>query len=67
MIRIADNGNLIYQHNYSGPEQNATSIKSDLGRSIVECSNGDFALGGVTGTAAGASDAWFFRIGPGGI
>jgi hypothetical protein len=67
VIRIAENGNLIWQKNYSGPEQTDVSLKSDLGRSIVECSNGDLALAGVTGTAAGASDTWFFRIGANGV
>lgn len=66
VIRIADNGNLIWHKNYSGPEQTDVSLKSDLGRSIIECPNGDFVLAGVTGTAIGDSDAWLFRIGPNG-
>jgi hypothetical protein len=67
VIRLADNGNLIWHKNYSGPDQTDVSLKSDLGRSIVECPNGDLALAGVTGTNAGASDTWLFRIGPNGL
>ncbi len=67
VIRIADNGNLIFQKNYSGPDQNSTSLKSDLGRSIVECSNGDFVIAGVTGTNIGNSDVYLFRIDSNGL
>ena len=67
VIRIADDGNLIWQKNYSGPEQTDVSIISDLGRSIVECPNGDLTLAGVTRTAIGESDCWLFRIGPNGF
>jgi hypothetical protein len=67
VIKIADNGNLLWHKNYSGPEQTDVSLISDLGRSIVECPNGDLVLAGVTITATGASDAWLFQIGPNGI
>jgi len=67
VIRLADNGNLLFNNNYSGPEQNSTSLKSDLGRSIVECPNGDFIIAGVTGTTVGASDVYLFRIGANGV
>jgi hypothetical protein len=67
VIRIANNGNLIWHKNYSGPEQTDVNIVGDLGRSIVECTNGDFALAGVTATATGGSDVWFFRISPSGV
>ena len=67
VIRVANNGNLLFQKNYSGPDQNSTSFKSDLGRSIVECDNGDLVIAGVTGTNIGESDAYLFRIGPNGI
>ncbi|TFG11275.1 MAG: hypothetical protein EU535_07435 [Promethearchaeota archaeon] len=67
VVRVADDGNIIWHKNYSGPEQTDVSLKGDLGRSIVECTDGDFVLAGVTNTAAGNSDVWLFRIGPNGL
>ena len=34
----------------------------DLGRSIVECPNGDLVLAGTTITDAGGCDVWLFRL-----
>jgi predicted secreted protein len=67
VIRIADNSNIIFHNNYSGPDQNSTHAKDDRGYSIVECPNGDFVIAGVTGTNAGASDVYLLRIGPNGL
>ncbi|MFX0106460.1 MAG: hypothetical protein ACFE75_13370, partial [Candidatus Hodarchaeota archaeon] len=62
VVRVADNGSLLWSLSYSGPEQNASHWIGDLGRSIVECNNGDFVLAGVTDTAIGVGDVWLFRI-----
>jgi len=62
VVRVADDGSLLWQLSYSGPEQNASHWIGDLGRSIVECANGDFVLTGVTDTNVGDGDIWFFRI-----
>ena len=67
VIRIADNGNIIFHNNYSGPDQNSTSAKDDRGYSIVECPNGDFVIAGVTGTNVGASDVYLLRIASNGL
>jgi len=65
--RIAANGNVIWNFSYSGPEQTASHWISDLGRSIVECSNGDLVCAGVTNTAVGDGDVWMFRLSPTGV
>lgn len=65
IIRLAYNGNIIWNKTYSGPDQNATSIVSDLGRSIVECPNGDFVVAGATRNSAvelNNGDIWLLRI-----
>jgi len=67
VIKMLDNGTLMWNRTYSGPEQTSTSMVGDLGRSIVECSNGDLALAGVTVTNTGHSDVWLFRVSPLGI
>jgi hypothetical protein len=67
VIRIVDNGNIIFHNNYSGPDQNSTSAKDDRGYSIVECPNGDFVIAGVTGTNVGNSDVYLLRIGSNGL
>lgn len=67
VIRIANNGNIIFHNNYSGPDQNSTSAKDDRGYSIVECPNGDFVIAGVTGTSVGNSDVYLLRIGSNGL
>jgi hypothetical protein len=67
VIRLANNGNIIWNKTYSGPDQNATSIVSDLGRSITECPNGDFILAGATRNEAiepNNGDIWLLRITP---
>ncbi len=67
VIKMLNNGTLMWNRTYSGPEQTSTSMVGDLGRSIVECSNGDLALAGVTVTNTGHSDVWLFRVSPLGI
>jgi len=62
VIRVAPNGNLLWNKTYSGPEQTFSSCISDIGRSIVECPNGDLALAGVTLTSGGSGDVWLLRI-----
>ncbi|MFW9949862.1 MAG: hypothetical protein ACFFKA_07040 [Candidatus Thorarchaeota archaeon] len=62
VTRIANDGSVLWNRSYSGPEQNSTHWIGDIGRSIVECSNGDFALAGATITDEGAYDIWLFRI-----
>lgn len=66
VTRIADDGTIIWNKCFVGPEQTGGSYPGDLGRSIVQCTNGDFVLGGVTITASGGSDIWIFRIAPNG-
>ena len=67
VTKIADNGDIIWNNFYGGPEQTGGSYSGDLGRSIVQCSNGDFVIGGVTVTTAGNCDYWMFRISSSGI
>jgi len=67
VIRIADNGNIIFHGNYSGPDQNIDNATDDRGYSIVECPNGDFVIAGVTTTKVGGSDMYLLRIGPNGL
>ena len=62
VTRIANDGSVLWNRSYSGPEQNNTNWVSDYGRSIVECTNGDFVLAGVTITIVGGSDVWLFRV-----
>ena len=62
VTRIANDGSVLWNRSYSGPEQNDTDLVADEGRSIVECTNGDFALAGVTITDEGGSDIWLFRV-----
>ncbi|MFX0039266.1 MAG: hypothetical protein ACFFCY_11815 [Promethearchaeota archaeon] len=69
VIRLANDGNIIWNKTYSGPDQNATSIVSDLGRSIVECPNGDFLVAGATLNNAveqNNGDIWLVRLTPSG-
>ena len=67
VTRIAADGTVLWNHSYCGPEQNSTHWISDLGRSIVECPNGDLVCGGVTNTDAGDGDFWMFRLSPTGV
>jgi len=68
LTRIAEDGTIQWNKYYSGPEQDdVTSWVGDLGRSIVECSNGDIALAGVTVTDEGNCDVYLFRVAPNGI
>jgi hypothetical protein len=70
VLRLANNGNIIWNRSYSGPDQNATSIVSDLGRSIVECPNGDFVVAGATrndDVEPNNGDIWLLRLSPSGI
>ncbi len=60
--RIADDGTIIWNKCFVGPEQTGGNYTGDLGRSIAQCSNGDFVLGGVTITTSGKSDIWMLRI-----
>ncbi|MHA1156676.1 MAG: hypothetical protein ACTSQK_11270 [Candidatus Heimdallarchaeota archaeon] len=65
--RIANDGTIIWNKCFVGPEQTGGTYTGDLGRSIVQCSNGDFVLGGVTYTTSGKSDIWMLRITSNGI
>ncbi|MFW9924679.1 MAG: hypothetical protein ACFFDW_15465 [Candidatus Thorarchaeota archaeon] len=62
LARIANNGTLLWSRTYSGPEQTGGSYIGDIGRSIIECTNGDFVAAGVTTTTTGGCDIWFFRV-----
>ncbi len=48
LIRIADNGTTLWNQTYKGPDEDESSTTDDMGRSIVECPNGDFVLAGAT-------------------
>jgi hypothetical protein len=66
VTRLAENGNVIWNKSYSGPNQDhISSWVSDLGRSIVECTNGDFVLTGVT--TGVDCDVWMVRLSPTGV
>ncbi len=67
VTRIADDGTIIWNKYFSGSEQTGGTYISDVGRSVVQCSNGDFVLSGVTITTSGGCDIWIFRIGLNGI
>jgi hypothetical protein len=61
VTRLADNGAVIWNRSYSGPDQDhVSSWVSDLGRSIVECDNGDLVVAGVTMDVD--CDVWMFRL-----
>ena len=62
VTRIAGDGTVLWNYSYSGPEQTPSYWIGDLGRSIVECLNGDLVCAGVTLTAIGNSDVWMFRL-----
>ncbi|MFX1525729.1 MAG: hypothetical protein ACFFCC_19655 [Promethearchaeota archaeon] len=62
LIRIAANGTHLWNETYSGPEQTPTSIKDDRVYSVVECTNGDFVLAGVTTITNEGSNVWMFRV-----
>jgi len=67
VTRIAGDGTVLWNHSYSGPEQTPSYWIGDLGRSIVECPNGDLVCAGVTITAVGGSDVWLFRLSSSGV
>ncbi|NHJ86008.1 MAG: hypothetical protein FK734_11140 [Asgard group archaeon] len=67
VTRLTNDGTIIWNKYYSGPEQIGNSYVGDMGRSIIQCTNGDFVVAGVTMTAIGNCDLWFFRITPSGI
>lgn len=62
LIRIAANGTQIWNQTYSGPEQTPTSITDDRIYSVVECTNGDFVLAGVTTITDEGSNVWLVRV-----
>ncbi|MHA1244919.1 MAG: hypothetical protein ACTSP7_10155, partial [Candidatus Heimdallarchaeota archaeon] len=62
VTRIANDGTTIWNRTYSGPAQTDVSIKSDLGRSLVECPNGDLALAGTTLDVNNDCEVWLIRI-----
>ncbi|MBY8994168.1 MAG: hypothetical protein KGD59_06425 [Candidatus Heimdallarchaeota archaeon] len=67
VTRIAGDGTVLWNYSYSGPEQTPSYWIGDLGRSIVECPNGDLVCAGVTLTAIGNCDVWLFRLSSNGI
>lgn len=67
VTRLADDGTTIWSKTYSGPNQTDTSMKGDLGRSIVECPNGDFVLAGSSLSTTTNCDVWMFRITSSGV
>ncbi|MHA1440636.1 MAG: hypothetical protein ACTSPK_02070 [Candidatus Heimdallarchaeota archaeon] len=62
VTRIANDGTTIWNRTYSGPAQTDVVIKSDLGRSLVECPNGDLALAGTTLDVSNGCEVWLIRI-----
>jgi hypothetical protein len=62
--RVANNGSILWNKYYSGPKQDdITHFVGDLGRSLLECPNGDFVFAGVTSPVAGVgADVWISRI-----
>ncbi|NHJ38413.1 MAG: hypothetical protein FK731_00165 [Asgard group archaeon] len=66
VTRLAENGAVLWNKSYSGPAQDHVSnFIGDLGRSIVECTNGDLVCGGVS-KGVDISDVWLFRLAPDG-
>jgi hypothetical protein len=69
VIRLTNSGIVIWNRTFSGPFQNSTHSVSDIGRSIVECPNGDFVIAGATintNVSANNGDIWLIRLNPGG-
>jgi hypothetical protein len=66
VTRLAENGAVLWNISYSGPAQDHVSnFIGDLGRSIVECTNGDLVCAGVS-KGVDTSDVWLFRLAPDG-
>jgi hypothetical protein len=64
IIRIASNGVQLWNRTYGGPEETPSEAEDDRGYSIVECTNGDFAVAGLTGIDGEGSNIWLFRVDP---
>jgi hypothetical protein len=62
ILRMAANGTQLWNSTFAGPEQTPTSIKDDRAYSIVECTNGDFVVAGLTAITNEGSNIWLFRV-----
>lgn len=60
VTRLADDGTVLWNQSYIGPEQSTSHWVGDLGRSIVECTNGDLVIAGAT--IINDYDYWLLRL-----
>ncbi|MHA1307730.1 MAG: hypothetical protein ACTSO7_04410 [Candidatus Heimdallarchaeota archaeon] len=67
VTRLANDGTTMWSRTFSGPNQTDTSIYGDLGRSILECPNGDFVIAGSSLSTPSNCDVWLCRISSSGV